>query len=70
MRKAPSRITLPCPNCHRQLVVRLLLPTPEHRDSKVPQLVSVDCPTPGCEVDREYILTLLHVPTGKPFANI
>lgn len=69
MRKAPSRMTFPCPHCRRQLVVRLLLPIPEHRDIKSPQLVSIECPTPGCEVDREYIRALLRLPARNPLAN-
>jgi hypothetical protein len=62
VRKAPSRMTLPCPHCGRQLVVRLLLPIPEHRDTKSPQVVSLECSTPGCKVDQEYIRTLLRIP--------
>jgi len=62
VRKAPSRMTFPCPHCGRQLVVRLLLPTPEHRHTKNPQVVSIECPTPGCSVDRDYIRALLRIP--------
>jgi hypothetical protein len=55
-------MTLPCPHCGRQLVVRILLPTPEHRHTKKPQVLSMECPTQGCSVDQDYILTVLRIP--------
>jgi hypothetical protein len=57
-------MTLNCPLCGSQLVVRLLLPTPEHRDFKRPQVLSAECATPSCGVDRDSVRELLHMPAS------
>ena len=61
MRSAPSRMTVHCPLCDGQLVVRVLLPKPEHRDTKKPQIVGVECSTPGCLVSDDEVHKLLRV---------
>jgi hypothetical protein len=59
MRSAPSRITVHCPLCAGQLVVRVLLPKPEHRDTKKPRIASVECSTAGCLVTEQDVHKLL-----------
>jgi hypothetical protein len=52
-------MTVHCPLCEGQLVVRVLLPKPEHRDTKKPQIASIECSTPGCLVTEQDVHKLL-----------
>jgi hypothetical protein len=54
-------MTFACPLCGSQLVVRLLLPTPEHRDIKPVKVISVECPTADCGPNDDYVRGLLHI---------
>jgi hypothetical protein len=65
MRKTPSRMTFGCPLCSAQIIVRLLIPTPAHRDTKATQVLIIECPTPGCEVGEEHVRKLLHMPAAS-----
>jgi hypothetical protein len=59
MRSAASRMTVHCPLCDGQLVVRVLLPKPEHRDTKHPIVISAECSTRGCLVSEQDVHKLL-----------
>lgn len=59
MRSAASRMTYHCPLCEGQVVIRVLLPKPEHRDTKRPVIASIECSTPGCLVDEDTVHKLL-----------
>ena len=52
-------MTYDCPACGGQLVVRVLLPRPEHRDIKKPVIVAMECTRPGCLVSEDDVHKLL-----------
>lgn len=54
-------MTLHCPLCDGQMVVRVLLPKPEHRHTKRPVIASIECATPGCLVDEDTVHKLLGI---------
>jgi hypothetical protein len=43
-------MTLACPTCGGQLVVRVRLPRPEHRDTKRPDVLGFECTTRDCNI--------------------
>lgn len=60
MREGSSRMTVPCPQCGRQVIVHVRFPRPEHLGSKQPVLESWVC-TGGCTLSAEAIHRLIGV---------
>jgi hypothetical protein len=51
-------MTMACPSCGQQLVLRVLWPTIEHRAVKQPQILSCACPS-GCRFTDEQLWALV-----------